>query len=95
MKVLVVNCGSSSLKYQLIDSETEKLLERAKTETGFDGNILKTAHPALKNRAAAMILENFGFSFDFEHAAGERRPMQGDALSRAKPLRLPSVGIYV
>ena len=49
-----------------IDSETEKLLERAKTETGFDGNILKTAHPALKNRAAAMILENFGFSFDFE-----------------------------
>ena len=23
MKVLVVNCGSSSLKYQLIDSETE------------------------------------------------------------------------
>ena len=26
MKVLVINCGSSSLKYQLIDSETEKML---------------------------------------------------------------------
>ena len=26
MKVLVVNCGSSSLKYQLIDSETEQAL---------------------------------------------------------------------
>lgn len=26
MKVLVINCGSSSLKYQLIDSETEKAL---------------------------------------------------------------------
>lgn len=26
MKVLVINCGSSSLKYQLIDSDTEKVL---------------------------------------------------------------------
>ncbi|MBQ4045267.1 MAG: hypothetical protein II627_02365, partial [Lachnospiraceae bacterium] len=26
MKVLVINCGSSSLKYQLIDSETEAVL---------------------------------------------------------------------
>ena len=26
MKVLVINCGSSSLKYQLIDSETEVAL---------------------------------------------------------------------
>jgi len=26
MKILVINCGSSSLKYQLIDSETEKAL---------------------------------------------------------------------
>ncbi|MBQ8595258.1 MAG: tRNA lysidine(34) synthetase TilS [Oscillospiraceae bacterium] len=49
-----------------IDSEAEKLLEKSKTEGGFDGKILKNAHSALKNRAAAMILENFGFSFDFE-----------------------------
>ena len=49
-----------------IDSEAEKLFEKSKTEGGFDGKILKNAHPALKNRAAAMILENFGFSFDFE-----------------------------
>ena len=26
MKVLVINCGSSSLKYQLIDMEGEKVL---------------------------------------------------------------------
>ena len=26
MKVLVINCGSSSLKYQLIDSDTEEAL---------------------------------------------------------------------
>ena len=49
-----------------IDSEAEKLILKAKTENGFDGEILKKAHPALKNRAAAMILENFGFAFDFE-----------------------------
>ena len=26
MNILVINCGSSSLKYQLIDSESEKVL---------------------------------------------------------------------
>ena len=26
MKILVLNCGSSSLKYQLIDMETEKVI---------------------------------------------------------------------
>ena len=40
MKVLVINCGSSSLKYQLIDSETEQVLavgicERIGQETAF------------------------------------------------------------
>ena len=29
MKVLVINCGSSSLKYQLIDSETESVFPLA------------------------------------------------------------------
>ena len=28
MNVLVINCGSSSLKYQLIDSETEAVLAK-------------------------------------------------------------------
>ena len=28
MNVLVINCGSSSLKYQLIDSETEEVLAK-------------------------------------------------------------------
>lgn len=49
-----------------IDSESAALLEKAKTENGFDGKILKNAHSALKNRASAMILEIFGFDFDFE-----------------------------
>ena len=38
MKVLVINCGSSSLKYQLIDSETEKVLAKGLCERiGTDG----------------------------------------------------------
>ncbi len=49
-----------------IDSEAEKLLEKSKIGSGFDGNLLKEAHPALKNRAAAIILESFGFDFDSE-----------------------------
>ena len=49
-----------------IELETEKLLEEAKTEKGYDGKIIAKAHPAIKNRAAALILENFGFGFDNE-----------------------------
>ena len=57
-----------------IDSQAAELLEKAKTETGFDGEIIAKAHPALKNRAAAMILESFGFAFDYERTLrlGER-----------------------
>ena len=32
MKILVVNAGSSSLKYQLIDMETEKVLAKGGCE---------------------------------------------------------------
>ena len=43
MKVLVVNCGSSSLKYQLIDSETEKALAVGLCERiGIDGRLNHT-----------------------------------------------------
>ena len=39
MKVLVLNCGSSSLKYQLIDSETEAVLAKGLCERiGIDGS---------------------------------------------------------
>ncbi len=40
MKVLVINCGSSSLKYQLIDSESEKVLAKGLCERiGIDGRL--------------------------------------------------------
>ena len=43
MKVLVINCGSSSLKYQLIDSETEVALAVGLCERiGIDGRLNHT-----------------------------------------------------
>lgn len=42
MKILVINCGSSSLKYQLIDSETEDVLAKGLCERiGIEGSNLK------------------------------------------------------
>ena len=41
MKVLVINCGSSSLKYQLIDSESEAVLAKGLCERiGIDGRLV-------------------------------------------------------
>ena len=42
MKVLVLNCGSSSLKYQLVDMDNESVLCKGLVERiGIDGSILK------------------------------------------------------
>ena len=41
MNVLVINCGSSSLKYQLIDSESENVLAKGLCERiGIDGRLV-------------------------------------------------------
>lgn len=41
MKVLVINCGSSSLKYQLIDMENEKVMAKGLAERiGISGSVL-------------------------------------------------------
>jgi len=42
VKILVINCGSSSLKYQLIDMENEHVLAKGLVERiGIEGSILK------------------------------------------------------
>ena len=68
MKVLVINCGSSSLKYQLIDSETEAVLAKGLCErigidgrlvyqkTGCDKEITEAAMPTHK-QAIQMVLD--------------------------------------
>ena len=39
MKILVINAGSSSLKYQLIDMETEQVMAKGLCERiGIDGH---------------------------------------------------------
>ena len=49
MKVLVINCGSSSLKYQVIDSETEHVLAKGLCERiGIDGRM--TYQPAGRDK---------------------------------------------
>ena len=41
MNVLVINCGSSSLKYQVINSETEDVLAKGLCERiGIDGRLV-------------------------------------------------------
>ena len=46
MKVLVINCGSSSLKFQLIDSESEQCIAKGLCERiGIDGSMI-TYSPA-------------------------------------------------
>ena len=41
MNVLVINCGSSSLKYQVINSESEEVLAKGLCERiGIDGRLV-------------------------------------------------------
>ena len=51
MKVLVINCGSSSLKYQLIDTVSERALATGLCERiGIDGRMKHTpAGTAVRN----------------------------------------------
>ena len=49
MKILVINCGSSSLKYQLIDSGTEKALATGICERiGQSGHFKYTSSDGVK-----------------------------------------------
>ena len=55
MNILVINCGSSSLKYQLIDSETENVLAKGLCERiGIDGGML-THQPAGKDKIKTSV----------------------------------------
>lgn len=49
-----------------IDLGAKELLKNSKNESGFYGRLLKNAPDPIKNKAAAMILEEFGFALDSE-----------------------------
>ncbi|WP_026670106.1 acetate/propionate family kinase [Butyrivibrio sp. AE3006] len=68
MKILVINCGSSSLKFQLIDSDSEKVIGKGLCERiGIDGRISFTPGDGDKitkdtaipdhNRAITLVIE--------------------------------------
>lgn len=50
----------------LLDGLSDELLDTAEIPTGFDGETLALAEPALKARAAAKILRRFGFPCEYE-----------------------------
>lgn len=55
MEVLVINCGSSSLKFQLIDSDTENVLAKGLCERiGIDGSSI-TYNPAGGEKVSSKI----------------------------------------
>ena len=55
MKILVINCGSSSLKYQLIDMEGEKVLAKGLCERiGIQGSRMKHEVPGQSDIVCSM-----------------------------------------
>ncbi|HNW04904.1 MAG TPA: tRNA lysidine(34) synthetase TilS [Oscillospiraceae bacterium] len=50
-----------------LDDLSDELLDTAEIPTGFDGETLALAEPALKTRAAAKMLRRFGFPCEYEH----------------------------
>ncbi|MGD9901377.1 MAG: acetate/propionate family kinase [Spirochaetales bacterium] len=59
MKILVINSGSSSLKYQLIDMDNEKVLCKGAVERiGLDGSFLKHKYADKEVQIDATILDH-------------------------------------
>ena len=64
MNILVINCGSSSLKFQLIDSETEKCIAKGLCERiGIEGSQITYTHDGcekeqtINTEAIRLVLE--------------------------------------
>lgn len=61
MKVLVINCGSSSIKFQLLEMENEMLLAKGQVERiGMDGsllNFLESTNMSLKSKGPYLIIK--------------------------------------
>ena len=59
MKILVINCGSSSLKYQLIDMENESVLAKGLCERiGIDGSKLTHKPTGKENYSVETPMED-------------------------------------
>lgn len=59
MNILVINCGSSSLKFQLIDAETEKLIAKGLCERiGIDGSKISYTPIGGSKEETETLMEN-------------------------------------
>lgn len=59
MNVLVINCGSSSLKYQLINMDDESVLAKGLVERiGIEGSVLKHEKAGLEKLVVEEVLKN-------------------------------------
>ncbi|MGI6731199.1 MAG: acetate/propionate family kinase [Anaerovoracaceae bacterium] len=59
MKVLVINCGSSSLKYQVLDMTTEALLAKGLVERiGIEGSVLTHENIGMDKQTLQTPMEN-------------------------------------
>lgn len=64
MKVLVINAGSSSLKYQLIDMENENVLAKGNCERiGIDGGIITHKLPDGRSKVLSVNMSNHTEAF--------------------------------
>ena len=99
MRILVVNCGSSTLKFQLIDSETEEVIASGLCERiGLDGSITYKAHGekheektdlsdhgvAIKPRSSALAMACL------ENATGKLLSPSGAALCSSRRSIVPN-----
>ena len=65
MKILVINCGSSSLKYQLIDMENEKVLAKGNYERIGQNNSFVTHKVGEEKYVIENPVENHKQAFEF------------------------------
>jgi len=64
MKILVINCGSSSLKYQLINMETEEVLAVGLCERiGIEGSRIKYKSTKVDKLVIDVPMENHDDAF--------------------------------
>ena len=70
MKILVINAGSSSLKYQLIDMETETVLAKGQCERiGIEGSQLKHTPQGKETVIIKQPMQNHADAIDMVLAA--------------------------
>jgi acetate kinase len=86
MNILVVNCGSSSVKFQLYNMPEELLLIYGKAERNKDGNTDFSFHT--QNRSAQNNWDGFSFSENFEKILNELTRTENECLKSLEELSI-------